>query len=109
MPPSSRRWDEDCRVKMSLMSNVDLCRVFHSLSAFLASEPLSSSHRLASTSTSAAHRINILNFLYQMKHLKFFHIQRWGSLSPSANSPQTLTLSPGNRSRATIDRDPVGR
>src|SRR2546430_12899338 len=87
MPPCCRQWDEYVRVKRSRMSNLDLPRVFHSSSAFLAPEPLSSPHRLAPTSTTAAHRINILNFLYQIKPLKFFHIQCRRSLSPSANSP----------------------
>src|SRR5437660_12750606 len=84
---------------MSLLWNLDLCSVFISLSTFITSEPLSSTHRLASTSTAAAHRIRLMNFLYTVNHLKFFHVQFWRSLPQSAvctvNS-DCLTRYPGS-------------
>src|SRR6266516_3916096 len=60
---------------------------FSFLPTSLASEPLSSSHRLASSTTIFAHRIRVFDFLYQMSHFEFFHIHCRPSIPPSANSP----------------------
>src|SRR2546422_8930156 len=87
MPAGSQWRNVSGWPNMSLLSNQDLRSILSFLPTSLASEPLSSSHRLASSTTIFAHRIRVFDFLYQMRHFEFFHIHCRPSIPPSANSP----------------------